>query len=245
MNLLSTKMLIHTRNVSFVEGKKQQDVIWSSAEHIIKDTKSDVLVIFDCCHAGALDQNRAPFVSRAFEYLAATSADSTTKKPGKESFTSALIWALKESLKGISTQRLVSKVKEHEHFPEDQYPRLTERGGECLRKIALAPIDVGIPVKHQDDLLETPSHFRQDLSIRFVYNRPITKKMVKKLSKDINKLHILHGGDNPNPITVLWEGINRPGIKPFNGTFDGSFNGSSNVTYVLQKWLQSVRNKAP
>src|SRR5438034_4531070 len=81
------------------KGKDQlarNSIAWHSAETIIADTDVDVLVIFDCCHAGSLCRPYRSRHGRCFEFLAACTADKKTRKPGPDSFTSALIWALKE-----------------------------------------------------------------------------------------------------------------------------------------------------
>lgn len=84
------------RNRSLVaeDSYELHEIVWNSAEHNIRATRSDVLFIFDCCYAGELEKNvRSGFARQAFDYLAATSDKSTTRKPGKHSFTTALIWS--------------------------------------------------------------------------------------------------------------------------------------------------------
>ncbi|KAF7520123.1 hypothetical protein G7054_g12877 [Neopestalotiopsis clavispora] len=107
------------------------EVVWNSTETIIKETHGDVLVIFDCCYAGKLERNvRAPLSHRVFEFLAATSAKSTTPKPGPRSFTSALIYTLSLFAKDrspFSTQELVHMIQSAPCFPENQCPRLHKK----------------------------------------------------------------------------------------------------------------------
>ena len=127
-----------------MEEPDVHEVVWSSAEQIIQNTKGDVLLIFDCCHAAELEKSNRGFKRRAFEYLAATSAKSTTRKPGPQSFTSALIWSLKHFAKegkSFSTTDLINTITtKAPNFPENQEPRLSERHGTCLRRIVLAPL---------------------------------------------------------------------------------------------------------
>ncbi|RAL62830.1 hypothetical protein DID88_004672 [Monilinia fructigena] len=81
------------------DGNKEiHEIVWNSAESIIRQTRSDVLVVFDCCNAGEMERDvkASDFTRRAFEYISATPQRSTTRKPGPKSFTSALIWALKK-----------------------------------------------------------------------------------------------------------------------------------------------------
>ena len=102
-------------------------VMWEVSETILHHVKGDVLVIFDCCDAGSLAKLRS--AGRAFEYLGACEKNKYTHTPGNESFTSALTWALKEmsSEPPFTTDRLVSKIKEHEGFPRAQNPILFPR----------------------------------------------------------------------------------------------------------------------
>ncbi|ATZ46745.1 hypothetical protein BCIN_02g01150 [Botrytis cinerea B05.10] len=196
------------------EENELNEIVWSSAEHNIQNTKSDFLVIFDCCNAGAMDRSvrGGDFTRRAFEYMAATSQNSTTRKPGPKSFTAALIWALEELVrskpgKRFSTQELTRKIFQAPNFPKTQAPRLMEPGPKgSLRKIVLVPLDQQVKFgdrgEHSsgqiDDIKET-------LNLRFVFNRKITNKIVRELAKDLTNL--ISGGDFVAS-TVLWDGIN-------------------------------------
>ncbi|KAM3066683.1 hypothetical protein ACMFMG_002393 [Clarireedia jacksonii] len=196
------------------ENKDLHEIVWNSAEHNIQDTQGDVLVIFDCCNAGEMDRNvrGSAFTRRAFEYMAATSHNSTTKKPGLHSFTAALIWALKEMVrckpgKKFSTQELLLKIFNAPNFPKDQSPRLSERCSTgCLRKIVLAPMDNEHELAYEtEDSPQSLQITRDTLNLGFVFDRVIKTKMVKDLAKDVSNL--ISQGDL-GISTVLWEGIN-------------------------------------
>lgn len=144
--------------------------------------------------------------------MAATSHNSTTKKPGPESFTAALIWALKELVrykpeKRFSTQDLLAKIFNAPDFPKNQAPRLTERGAvSCLRRIVLAPMDNEYGVDHEkEDITQNLKVTQDTLNLRFVFDRVITAKVVRDLAKDVSNL--ISQGDL-GASTVLWEGIN-------------------------------------
>ncbi|KAF7505934.1 hypothetical protein GJ744_012376 [Endocarpon pusillum] len=82
---------------------------------------------------------------RAFEYLAATSSGETTRKPGKHSFTTALIWALRtlceERGQFITTDLLNTIKKRAPDFPKDQSPVLSDRNrGSPRERIFLQPL---------------------------------------------------------------------------------------------------------
>lgn len=86
-------------------------------------------------------------VARLFEYLAATKAMGLTRVPGRDSFTSALIFALeslvtKQPEGRFTTIDLVNEIKEHApYFPNDQEPVLSDRQDySCAGRIMLQPL---------------------------------------------------------------------------------------------------------
>lgn len=105
-----------------------------------------MLLVFDCCHAGQLaGTTTRDFSNRIFEFLGATHAHDTTKAPGPESFTSALIWALQalsKEVDGFTTSQLFTKILAAPNFPLDdgQRPCLTERGYHSLRRLRIAAV---------------------------------------------------------------------------------------------------------
>jgi len=233
-------MLTRNRSLVAEDSSELHEIVWNSAEHNIRATKSDVLVIFDCCHAGELERNvRSNFTRRAFEYLAATSAKSTTRKPGPRSFTTALIWALNDlvaSEKRFTTQVLLSKILNAPDFPEDQSPRLSERGPACLRRIVLAPLnDDAVSNVSDTNPQDEEEGTRQDLSVRFVFSKRITEKMVTGLAVELRRL--ISEGDF-KATTILWEGIN------FKSPIHFKDLATQFHTYKwAQRWLDQVKSK--
>ena len=105
-------------------------IVWSKVEPAIQDTDADVLLIFDCCHAGRLSRPYRGFDRSFFEFLGACSEDQTTMGPGASSFTRALTWALKELARkeeAFSTAVLRDTIMKYDRFPESQYPVLSDR----------------------------------------------------------------------------------------------------------------------
>jgi hypothetical protein len=167
-------------------------VVWHEAELIIKRTKADVLVIFDCCYAGSLAKRPRSISDRNFEFLAACGSDDLTDMPGDTSFTSALIWALEllvKSKSSFTTQELLRKVNEDAPgFPEHQHALLMERDEEdtrCFRKLVLAPL----PKPGEKDEREiTPkteksnNQIKHYLDLRFFYDKPPNNEEILSLS---------------------------------------------------------------
>ncbi|KAI4595699.1 Phosphatidylinositol-4-phosphate 5-kinase [Pestalotiopsis sp. 9143b] len=221
-------------------SSKPHEVVWNSAEVMIKDTKADVLVIFDCCYAGELERSvRGPLPRRAFEFLAATSANSTTPKPGRRSFTSALIHSLKGLVQqgSFSTQELVRRIKSAPDFPEEQWPRLHERQA-SERKIMLSALTQESVKEareayqsiHQEEHI---GNTRQDLLVRLIFDKAITEPMVEEVAKQMK--HLIDESEIKAK-TVSWEGL----IMPSNL----SYKDFVAVQRYARAW-QGARNRSP
>lgn len=176
------------------ENLKPNSVIWNSAEKLLRDPRQgDALAIFDCCDAGSLCIGRAPL---RFEFLGACCDNQTTKPPGDSSFTTALIWALKE-LKStprgwFTTPQLQKKIMEYKDFPSDQLPHLGHREKESLGldHVVLAPLsansvsETGLsPVSSRTR--NVGHHF---VDLRFHFDRLYDDKSFKDLSREIRWL---------------------------------------------------------
>ena len=88
--------------------------------------------------------------TRLFEVLAAASAQKTTRRPGRESFTSALIYALNRLVRQkdepFTIDELLRIIKDQApHFPKEQEPCLVERSYRLRKtnRIILYPIRQG------------------------------------------------------------------------------------------------------
>ena len=189
---------------------KLNKVIWNRAEDLLQDTRADVLEIFDCCYAGNLG-TRSP-ATRAFEYLAATAAGSTTKSPGLDSFTSALIWALKALVKEkgcFTTQQLMHKIKQNApNFPPGQTPVLSKRGDQNSASfITLEPI---LKDKDNADLVRARSRSAHDtgvpevLTLKFVLESRPEVSEVERLGQALNEMMESH---NFRVNRIMWGGL--------------------------------------
>lgn len=164
---------------------------------IIKRTKGDVLVIFDCCHAGVLAKGTRSVSDRSFEFLAACGSNEVTAMPGDTSFTSALIWSLKLLAKkpSFTTHQLLRKINEDAPgFPRHQHALIMERGEDetsCVRKLVLAPL----PKPGEKDQRNFPPEnqkpkdlIKHYLDLRFFYDKPPTKNEVLFLSESLKNM---------------------------------------------------------
>ena len=223
-----------------------EHVKWHLAENLLHETRSDVFVIFDCCYAG--DAGRAGGLStRASEFLAATSAGSTTKSPGPKSFTSALMWALiklSQERTRFTTSELAHKIKQCPEFPRDQVPVLTERNAACIERIILAPLSKdGTSV--EDPHLQSPivSDARELLVLKFVLDRYPEKDDVANLAQGIAHMvktygllfrRVIWGGIHPVSPRSLHSPIVQQAIQNFKAAGKArrrSFLGSNDVSF--------------
>ena len=124
--------------------KARNTIMWKEAERTIDECDADVLLIFDCCHAGLIGRSSAP---KRFETLAACTADTRTHIPGKTSFTTALIWALRElraraDKPFFPSSELRTTIMRCPDIPKHQIPQLNERIPN-LQHIVMAPFAPG------------------------------------------------------------------------------------------------------
>lgn len=179
--------------------------MWEAAEKLLHNMQGDVLVIFDCCDSGYLDGRGTV---HAFDYLVACAENKWTHEPGEKSFTSALIWALKElkpdmdpgltvnskRKKPFKIQQLRDKIKEHEKFPNDQQPRLFSRFGNVTEPIWLAPISKvttpstpdNTPLGRRKSMTTRSDNRPEELSyvdLRFFFKETITCRDAEKVAR--------------------------------------------------------------
>lgn len=141
-----------------------------------------------------------------------------TRKPGKNSFTSALIWSLEKlaqpqsSPRGASerplpftTSHLAKTISECPDFPDDHKPSLTFRDTKAWHQIILAPLprqgDVSLPTtlhsevgNRGEDLEDNhkPLRFCVNLTFDFKHNEEeIERDLIKGLADHLKKLMLV------------------------------------------------------
>ena len=163
--------------------------MWNLAESNLQYTRADVFEIFDCCYAGDLGRGRR-FTTRHFEFLGATSAGSTTRGPGKHSFSSGLIWALKELAENnerFTTSQLTNKIRDCPDFPKRQVPTLIERNEASVERIILAPLSRNGNLQGKgEEASENISKNQELLILKFVLDKCPEKSEIVELAKGVN-----------------------------------------------------------
>ncbi|OCK77316.1 hypothetical protein K432DRAFT_428101 [Lepidopterella palustris CBS 459.81] len=165
---------------------RRDDIAWKNAENQISSPEADVLIIFDCCEAGAWQQSRSP--RRIFEFLGACKQGERTRSPGPSSFTSALIWALKElsTKAAFQTSELRNKIKEYPKFPQ-QDPVLYNRAAPSHDHIWITPpvIDGKEPELPDAEYRDARNEY---MDLRLYFNRPITETVVINTAQSLSSL---------------------------------------------------------
>lgn len=194
-NTSYTQLICNSQFTDDESEKRFASIEWSSVELILSKTKSDVLEIFDCCHAGLLcAQAEYRSFTRSFEILTACAHHQRTPAPGPRSFTTALIRALKELVckEGFSTEQLHSKLKEYDVFDVDRDPQLYQSRFQPPAGFDLTPDSLHIaPIPQSGE--ESSGTFRTDrnkevereelLHLRFHYRHEISDADLVQLTR--------------------------------------------------------------
>ncbi|KAI9777218.1 MAG: hypothetical protein M1816_004825 [Peltula sp. TS41687] len=186
-------MLAGKTSQSALEKKVRDSIAWGLVETNLEVTEADILVIFDCCHAGALCRpSRGP--TRRYEFLGACTEDKTTPSPGPASFTCALIWALKElanKKRFFASSELQHMIIKAPNFPKNQYPVLFHPFEPNLDHIVMAPL-----IEHSEPLRAPPGDYREDyhlaheeyLDLRFYFNRTLDDETFVQMARALRDL---------------------------------------------------------
>ncbi|KAI9711322.1 MAG: Phosphatidylinositol-4-phosphate 5-kinase [Bogoriella megaspora] len=164
-------------------------LIWNKAEAQLQGKDADILLIFDCCHAGLLRMQRG---CHTFEFLGACEKGETTPPPGYTSFTRALIWALermaKEHPQGFSTLDLKNKISMYKHFSADSKQHLSlslREGLNSRRHVFITPklsASSSVPSPVQADETKIHSTPGEWLDFRLYFNHDQSLADIRKLA---------------------------------------------------------------
>ncbi|KAL8967087.1 MAG: hypothetical protein Q9183_003074 [Haloplaca sp. 2 TL-2023] len=223
-------------------------VVWNKTEDLLRPAEADVLEIFDWsvvtrrtdiatdrmdlvvtrvpwdlleARTGGMATSRKTtmlIACRLFEYLAATKDHGTTTLPGPTSFTSALIFALKELKREkpegrFTTTDLFRKIRdEAPDFPKDQVPAISEREHKNTApgRIMLGPLrqeqQKCRPVDQDSTLREATKH---TVTLRFDFGEKPTDDHLRTLGRAFNDIFERH---TLGILRVRWAGMR---VAPF------------------------------
>lgn len=189
--------------------RRNNALVWNKAEERLQGKEADILLIFDCCHAGLLRTDRG---YHTFEFLGACEKGETTPPPGYTSFTRALIWALKEMVEedtgSFSTLQLKNKISKYEHFATDKKQhvslflreRITNR-----RHVFITPktsTSSSVPNSFQAEKTTDHSTPGEWLDFRLYFNRYQSLEDVHKLADDFNEFVTDHGAQGLHEVEL-------------------------------------------
>ncbi|KAF2177835.1 hypothetical protein K469DRAFT_719303 [Zopfia rhizophila CBS 207.26] len=209
---------------------------WNKAEEILKDdeVEGDVLTILDTCFSSNLVKSGKED-TRTYELLSACAMDETTASPGDNSFTRALIDALKSLAvefadKSFSTSYLNQRINLNPNR-RDTPSHLWFRLRHADRHIRLAPL------KPEKDRLREVSRThppRGYLTLRFaiqydLLNREQIEFLTHKLSKALN-----------NNTAVGLRRIDWLGIKPARAT---RFGRTALAMFAIAQWRSVLHRR--
>ena len=176
--------------------------------------RSDIFLILDCCHAGKLllpTRQGPEWSKRIFEFLGAAGPEETTPLPGPDSFSRALIWALKELAKHgepFISSELFSKILHAPNFPRTgQLPCLGDRGPHSIRRLVLEPLP-----EIRDEAGPVPRLLREEsadsleycLNLQFLLPKIPTNNEIRKMCEGLKALI----SDQPFfARQILWRGL--------------------------------------
>ncbi|KAF2140474.1 uncharacterized protein K452DRAFT_359549 [Aplosporella prunicola CBS 121167] len=164
-------------------------IAWHTVEHSLMEMEADLLLIFDCCYAGALNrESRGP--GHSFEFLGACDYNEKTQKPGPASFTSALISALQKLKDGVGfdSAELRRTIRSMKGFPKGkQQPVLFDRFKRNAEHVWIAPLRDSTDVMEEtSERTEEVSVAREYVDLRFHFSKPQDADAVAKLAKGLN-----------------------------------------------------------
>lgn len=193
----------------------------------IRDTRADVLLIFDCCHTGLLCRPfRTAGLKSSFQFLGACTEDQTTQGPGKGSFTTALKWALRQLAKEnrpFSSGELQKTITKYEHFPVGQQPVLSDRR-DPYQNIVIAKQGSEPTAAEQTATSSRPlqqSERKEHIDVRFHFEHKVGPNHVRAAAEALKGL---------TKDEKMWSRV----------TFRGK---SSVVQEVAEAWKQLAREK--
>ncbi|KAI1616840.1 hypothetical protein EDD37DRAFT_59818 [Exophiala viscosa] len=196
----------------------ETQILWDDVERHLVDADADLLVIFDCCYAGALAYDaRAPqSPNRIFEYIGGTLRDRTAEGPGETSFTNALVWALKqlsERVGGFTANKLVSVIRDAPYFRKTtQEPIWSPRGeAESCYMLNIVPLTAQGPVPERSDVYRREDAKTIFLDLQLCFDKCPRDKDIVGLTTTLKNL--IRREDLPLK-QVRWRGLSNVDIKP-------------------------------
>ena len=188
--------LVGRQELTHQVGAGFNKVVWDNTERNLHYLIADVLQIFDCCYAGTMSGEHKD-EDQTIEFLAACSGEELTRKPGPESFTSALVWSLEELARQggrFTVNHLLHKIKTAPNFPTNQqHPKLIRRARKPRhQRIIIHTLDnadansAERPSVDDSKQARRPSEEQYVLDLKFAFHSWPTDQDIGNLGHDLN-----------------------------------------------------------
>ena len=209
---------------------------WEKAEEALRsdDIEGDVLTILDTCYSSNVTKSGNED-TRTFELLSACAYDTTTASPGPNSFTRALIDALKELLKetkdrSFSTFYLNQRILMNPNR-RDTPSQLWFRLKHHERHIRLAPLKPQKDRSRPPALLALPRGY---LTLRFaIRDESLNREQIDFLTKNLSQVF-------SNKQLLGLRRIDWIGLKPARTTH---FGRAALAMFAIAQWKKVVNKK--
>lgn len=157
------------------------------------------------------------YPTRRFECLAACGSQQTTRFPGEDSFTSALIWALtalgttRKRFTTLELQKMI--MRDAPHFPKGQFVPLLERGEPCDQRLVLAAQftapDTNSPASTTSSYIDEPL-IRNYMDLRFWFPSRPNEEQVANLAQRLKKLML---DESIGARRIRWQGLKNVDLE--------------------------------
>ncbi|ORY00886.1 hypothetical protein BCR34DRAFT_592437 [Clohesyomyces aquaticus] len=209
---------------------------WDKAEETLRsdDIEGDVLTILDTCYSSNL-QKSGKEDTRTFELLSACAFDQTTASPGENSFTRALIDALKELLdefadRSFTTFHLNQRIllnPNRRDTPSQLWFRLKHHE----RHIRLAPLKRDKECARKPSLPHPPRGY---LTLRFALrDDSLNREQIEYLTRNLSKAF-------RNKSLVGLRRIDWLGLKPARTTH---FGRAALAMFAIAQWKKFIKKR--
>jgi len=208
---------------------------WNKVEDLLKaeEVESDVLTILDTCYSSNIAKSGKE-ETRTFELLSACAINATTAAPGENSFTRALIDALKQLLDMFDdrpfttfhlNQRILLDKRRHD-TPSQLWFRLQNHE----RHIRLAPLKK-ISQRRSPSLPQPPRGY---LTLRFALrDESLNQQQIEYLTMNLSKAF------NKKALVGLRR-IDWLGIKPARNTH---FGRAALAMFAISQWKKVIKKR--
>ncbi|PVI01371.1 hypothetical protein DM02DRAFT_727909 [Periconia macrospinosa] len=239
----------HARNENEIHlaGSASQNnphnLVWSKAEQNISGAQGDILVVFDCCYAGSFGGTKVRASRPNFEFLAACGEQEVAAVPGKTSFTTAFMWAMKDFKEReeypFTSRQLVDRIKTRFMDENTQTPELQVRDPQACGSIWITPQNLSTPI--QERVASQGEHRRahhEYIDLRLNFYRKLEPVDAANVAKHLTRL-VRDEDDFAKEITLInvsnptadivshWRKQARRGLKRKSGSSEFSLSSNS------------------